>query len=136
MPICFHGAGQNYLRPDYSLEVFDNLMMWHTFGQPLGIMAVIVSLASGGVIQRFPNLRDSSRPEGRRGHRPPEDGRRASQPASRGLAVRVRWMLDPPDDDRGGRRVRSGISGGRITGGRTGARRDSRLRGISQIRAG
>jgi uncharacterized protein len=57
VPICFHGGGQNYLRPDYSLEVFDNLMMWHTFGQPLGIMAVIVSFASGGVIQRFPNLR-------------------------------------------------------------------------------
>ncbi|HXY94728.1 MAG TPA: amidohydrolase family protein [Acidimicrobiia bacterium] len=57
VPICFHGGGQNYLRPDYTLEVFDNLMMWHTFGQPLGIMAVIVSFASGGVIQRFPNLR-------------------------------------------------------------------------------
>jgi predicted TIM-barrel fold metal-dependent hydrolase len=57
VPICFHGGGQNFLRPDYTLEVFDNLMMWHTFGQPLGIMAVIVSFASGGVIQRFPNLR-------------------------------------------------------------------------------
>ena len=54
VPICFHGGGQNYLRPDYTLEVFDNLMMWHTFGQPLGIMAVIVSFTSGGVIQRFP----------------------------------------------------------------------------------
>jgi uncharacterized protein len=57
VPICFHGGGQNFLRPDYTLEVFDNLMMWHTFGQPLGIMAVIVSFASGGVIQRFPELR-------------------------------------------------------------------------------
>jgi predicted TIM-barrel fold metal-dependent hydrolase len=57
VPISFHGGGQNYLRPDYTLEVFDNLMMWHTFGQPLGIMAVIVSFTSGGVIQRFPNLR-------------------------------------------------------------------------------
>jgi hypothetical protein len=50
VPICFHGGGQNFLRPDYTLEVFDNLMMWHTFGQPIGIMAVIVSFASGGVI--------------------------------------------------------------------------------------
>ena len=32
-------------------------MMWHTFGQPLGIMAVTVSLAGGGVLQRFPDLR-------------------------------------------------------------------------------
>ena len=32
-------------------------MMWHTFGQPLGVMAVAVSLTSGMVLQRFPNLR-------------------------------------------------------------------------------
>jgi uncharacterized protein len=57
VPICFHGGGQNHLRPDFTLEVFDNMMMWHTFGQPLGIMAVTVSLTGGGVLQRFPNLR-------------------------------------------------------------------------------
>ncbi len=56
VPVCFHGGGQNYLRPDYTLE-FDNLMMWHTFGQPIGIMAVTVSLTAGGVLQRFPDLR-------------------------------------------------------------------------------
>jgi predicted TIM-barrel fold metal-dependent hydrolase len=55
--LTFHGGGQNYLRPDYSLEVFDTMMMWHTFGQPLGIMAVTVSLTGGGVLQRFPDLR-------------------------------------------------------------------------------
>ena len=33
-------AVRTYLRPDFSLEVFDKLMMWHTFNQPLGIMAV------------------------------------------------------------------------------------------------
>ena len=33
------------------------MMMWHTFGQPLGIMAVTVSFAGGGVLQRFPDLR-------------------------------------------------------------------------------
>jgi uncharacterized protein len=54
--VCFHGGGQNALRPDYSLE-FDNMMMWHTFGQPIGIMAVTASLTSGGVLQRYPNLR-------------------------------------------------------------------------------
>ena len=32
-------------------------MMWHTFGQPVGIMAVTVSLTAGGVLQRFPDLR-------------------------------------------------------------------------------
>ena len=56
VPVCFHGGGQNYLRPDYTLE-FDNLMMWHTFGQPVGIMAVTVSITAGGVLQRFPDLR-------------------------------------------------------------------------------
>jgi predicted TIM-barrel fold metal-dependent hydrolase len=54
--VCFHGGGQNALRPDYSLE-FDTMMMWHTFGQPIGIMAVTASLTSGGVLQRFPGLR-------------------------------------------------------------------------------
>jgi predicted TIM-barrel fold metal-dependent hydrolase len=57
VPIAFHGGGQTYLRPDFSLEVFDQLMMWHTFSQPLGIMAVTVSLTAGGVFQRFPKLR-------------------------------------------------------------------------------
>ncbi len=32
-------------------------MMWHTFGQPVGIMAVTVSITAGGVLQRFPDLR-------------------------------------------------------------------------------
>ena len=57
VPISFHGGGQTYLRPDFSLEVFDDLMMWHTFSQPLGIMATAVSLTSGGVFERFPRLR-------------------------------------------------------------------------------
>jgi predicted TIM-barrel fold metal-dependent hydrolase len=57
VPICFHGGGQNYLRPDFSLEVLDKLMMWHTFSQPLGIMTVLVSLTAGGVFERFPRLR-------------------------------------------------------------------------------
>ncbi len=57
VPIAFHGGGQTYLRPDFSLEVFDQLMMWHTFSQPLGIMATAVSLTSGGVFERFPRLR-------------------------------------------------------------------------------
>jgi len=56
VPFCFHGGGQNYLRPDYTLD-FDNLMMWHTFGQPVGIMAMTVSITAGGVLQRFPQLR-------------------------------------------------------------------------------
>jgi predicted TIM-barrel fold metal-dependent hydrolase len=56
VPFCFHGGGQNYLQPDYTLG-FDNLMMWHTFGQPIGIMAATVSVTAGGVLQRFPRLR-------------------------------------------------------------------------------
>ncbi len=57
VPITFHGGGQTLLRPDFSLEVFDKLMMWHTFNQPLGAMTVAVSLTSGGVLERFPRLR-------------------------------------------------------------------------------
>ncbi len=57
VPVTFHGGGQTFLRPDFSLEVFDQLMMWHTFNQPLGIMAVCVSLCGGGVFERFPKLR-------------------------------------------------------------------------------
>jgi predicted TIM-barrel fold metal-dependent hydrolase len=57
IPISFHGGGQTYLRPDYSMEVFDKLMMWHVFNQPLGIQAVLTSFTSGGVIHRHPNLR-------------------------------------------------------------------------------
>ncbi len=57
IPVAFHGGGQNYLKPDFSLEIFDKLMMWHTFSQPLGIMAAAVSLTAGGVLERFPRLR-------------------------------------------------------------------------------
>ena len=57
IPISFHGGGQTYLKPDYSMEIFDKLMMWHVFNQPLGIMTVLTSFTSGGVIQRHPDLR-------------------------------------------------------------------------------
>jgi uncharacterized protein len=57
VPIAFHGGGQTYLKPDFSLEVFDRLMMWHTFNQPLAIQFVTVSLCAGGVLERFPDLR-------------------------------------------------------------------------------
>ena len=58
IPVCFHGGGRTLLTPDYSLEIFaDRLMMWHTFNQPLGVMAVAVSLCAGGVFERFPGLR-------------------------------------------------------------------------------
>ena len=59
VPICFHGGGRTSLTPDFSLgEIFgDRLMMWHTFNQPLGVMAAAVSLCGGGVLERFPELR-------------------------------------------------------------------------------
>jgi predicted TIM-barrel fold metal-dependent hydrolase len=57
VPLAFHGGGQTYLRPDFSLEIFDRLLMWHTFSQPLGIMTAAVSLCAGGVLERFPRLR-------------------------------------------------------------------------------
>jgi predicted TIM-barrel fold metal-dependent hydrolase len=58
VPVAFHGGGRTLLRPDFSLEIFaDRLMMWHTFNQPLGVMATAVSLCAGGVFERFPGLR-------------------------------------------------------------------------------
>jgi predicted TIM-barrel fold metal-dependent hydrolase len=57
VPIAFHGGGQTCLKPDYSLEVLDRLMLWHTFNQPIGIMATTASLTAGGVLERFPRLR-------------------------------------------------------------------------------
>jgi len=58
VPVCFHGGGRTYLKPDFSLEIFaDRLMMWHCFNQPLGVMTVCVSLCAGGVLERFPALK-------------------------------------------------------------------------------
>jgi predicted TIM-barrel fold metal-dependent hydrolase len=57
VPIAFHGGGQTYLTPDFSLEVLDKLMLWHTFSQPLGIQFVTVCFCGGGILERFPNLR-------------------------------------------------------------------------------
>jgi predicted TIM-barrel fold metal-dependent hydrolase len=57
VPLAFHGGGQNHLTPDFSLQIFDELMLWHTFSQPLGIMATVASLTGGGVLERFPRLR-------------------------------------------------------------------------------
>jgi predicted TIM-barrel fold metal-dependent hydrolase len=57
VPISFHGGGQTYLTPDFSLEVLDPLMLWHTFSQPLGIQFVTACFCGGGVLERFPDLR-------------------------------------------------------------------------------
>ena len=57
VPIAFHGGGQTYLTPDFGLEVLDQLMLWHTFSQPLGIQFVTACLCGGGVLERFPDLR-------------------------------------------------------------------------------
>lgn len=57
VPITFHGGGRTFLTPDFSLQVLDELMLWHTFNQPLAIQFVTVSLCGGGVLERFPNLR-------------------------------------------------------------------------------
>ncbi len=57
VPIAFHGGGQTYLTPDFSLQVLDKLMLWHTFSQPLGIQFVTVCFCGGGILERFPALR-------------------------------------------------------------------------------
>jgi predicted TIM-barrel fold metal-dependent hydrolase len=57
VPIAFHGGGQTYLKPDFSLEVLPEMMLWHSFSQPLGIQFVTACFTGGGVLQRFPDLR-------------------------------------------------------------------------------
>ena len=58
VPVCFHGGGTNYLKPDFAFsEHLDRLMLWHSFNQPLGIMFVTTCFASGGILERFPALR-------------------------------------------------------------------------------
>ncbi|MBI3742979.1 MAG: amidohydrolase [Chloroflexi bacterium] len=55
--IGFHGGGRNFLTPDFGLEVFDRMMMYHTFTHPLGLMTALVSFTGGGILQRFPKIR-------------------------------------------------------------------------------
>jgi uncharacterized protein len=57
VPVSFHGGGQTYLTPDFSLGVLDTLMLWHTFSQPLGIQFATACFCGGGILERFPNLR-------------------------------------------------------------------------------
>jgi predicted TIM-barrel fold metal-dependent hydrolase len=58
VPVCFHGGGTTYLKPDFAFsEQLDKLMLWHPFNQPLGIMFVITCFTSGGILERFPRLR-------------------------------------------------------------------------------
>jgi predicted TIM-barrel fold metal-dependent hydrolase len=58
VPICFHGGGTTYLKPDFAFsEHLDKLMLWHSFNQPLGIMFVVTCFTSGGILERFPQLK-------------------------------------------------------------------------------
>jgi predicted TIM-barrel fold metal-dependent hydrolase len=57
IPIVFHGGGKDLLTPDFGLEVFDLVMMFHTFSHPLGPMSALVSMTAGGVFERYPTLR-------------------------------------------------------------------------------
>jgi len=58
VPVCFHGGGATYLKPDFAFsEHLDKLMLWHPFNQPLGVMFVATCFTSGGILERFPRLR-------------------------------------------------------------------------------
>jgi uncharacterized protein len=58
VPVCFHGGGTTYLKPDFAFsDHLDKLMLWHAFNQPLGIMFVTTCFTSGGILERFPQLR-------------------------------------------------------------------------------
>jgi predicted TIM-barrel fold metal-dependent hydrolase len=58
VPVCFHGGNVAYLQPDFSFSrYFEKLMLWHPFNQPLGAMFVVTCFTSGGILERFPELR-------------------------------------------------------------------------------
>ena len=57
VPLTFHGGGQTQLTTDFARHGLDELMLWHTFNQPLAIQFTTVSLCGGGVLERFPELR-------------------------------------------------------------------------------
>jgi predicted TIM-barrel fold metal-dependent hydrolase len=57
VPLTFHGGGLTQLTPDFARHGLDELMLWHTFNQPLAIQFATVSLCGGGVLERFPDLR-------------------------------------------------------------------------------
>ena len=58
VPVCFHGGAKTYLQPDFAFgDHLGPTMLWHPFNQPLGAMFVATCLASGGVLERFPELR-------------------------------------------------------------------------------
>jgi predicted TIM-barrel fold metal-dependent hydrolase len=58
VPVCFHGGGVTSLKPDFAFsDHLDKLMLWHPFNQPLGIMFVVTCFTSGGILERFPQLR-------------------------------------------------------------------------------
>jgi predicted TIM-barrel fold metal-dependent hydrolase len=57
IPAVFHGGGPDRLANDFGLGFRESLMMWHTFSHCLGPMSAFVSLAGGGVFDRFPRLR-------------------------------------------------------------------------------
>ena len=58
VPVCFHGGGLGCLAPDFSFSAYlDKLMLWHPFNQPLGTMFVATCFTSGGILERFPELR-------------------------------------------------------------------------------
>ena len=73
---AFTAAARTTCGPTSRSRCFDKLMMWHTFSQPLGIMAAAVSLTAGGVLRALPGAprRLSSRATAR--------GRRGSSTAS------------------------------------------------------
>lgn len=55
--LTFHGGGLTKLTPDFARHGLDELMLWHTFNQPLAIQFTTASLCGGGVLERFPDLR-------------------------------------------------------------------------------
>jgi len=56
VPVGFHGGGPDKLT-DFSIGLHEIMMMWHTFSHSLGPMQALVSMAAGGVFERFPKLR-------------------------------------------------------------------------------
>jgi predicted TIM-barrel fold metal-dependent hydrolase len=57
LPVVFQGATLVYPVFPYQLDQFDTALAKQTLARPLGAIATLVSLVTGGVFARFPDLR-------------------------------------------------------------------------------
>lgn len=59
LPVCVHGGGQAADQVPVGVDRFDSRLMVHAFTHPVGAMIAMMTIAVGGVMEKFPKLRFS-----------------------------------------------------------------------------